>query len=51
MACGTVALAAIGLTAGEGNAALSATAFFMQLIIVLALIGGAVYLTQRLRST
>ena len=40
MACGTVALAAIGLTAGEGNAALSATAFFMQLIIVLALIGG-----------
>jgi hypothetical protein len=41
VACGTVALAAIGLTAGEENAALASTAFFLQLIIVLALIGRA----------
>ena len=41
LACGSVALATIGLVAGDGNPDLAAGAFFMQLVIVLGLIGRA----------
>jgi hypothetical protein len=41
MACGTVALASIGLSVSEDNGDVTSTAFFLQLAIVLGLIGRA----------